>query len=71
MSGGASDPVPGRRSRSIPELMTVNEVAATLRLSRSRVYELIATRELPAYKPGGRIRIPADAVRQFLRDSRV
>ena len=71
MSGGASKPVPGRRSRSIPELMTVNEVAAALRLSRSRVYELITTRELPAYRPGGRIRIPADAVRQFLRDSRV
>ena len=71
MSGGASEPIPGRRSRLIPELMTVNEVAAALRLSRSRVYELINTRELRAYRLGGRIRIPAEAVRTFLRDSRL
>ena len=71
MSGGTSEPIPGRRSRSIPELMTVNEVAGALRLSRSRVYELIATGELLAYRPGGRIRIPAEAVRTFLRDSRL
>ena len=71
MSGGAPDPIRGRRWQSIPELMTVNEVAAALRLSRSRVYELIATGDLLAYRPGGRIRIPAEAVRTFLRDSRL
>ena len=36
-----------------------------------KVYELVASRQLPAYKPGGRLRIQKKAVREFLRDSRL
>ena len=71
MSTGTTRSMPRGRTALVPELMTVDEVAKALRLSRSKVYELIASRRLPAFRPGGRIRIPADAVRGFLRDSRV
>jgi len=71
MSAGAVSPQPSPRSARIPDLLTVDEVAEALRLSRSKVYELIASRRLPAYRPGGRIRIPAKAVMELLRDSRV
>lgn len=69
----AEFPSPGPRPRptSIPELLTVEEVAATLRLSRSKIYELIASRCLLALRPGGRIRVPADSVKEYLRLSRV
>ena len=71
MSGGTARPRPGRRSQSIPELMTVDEVAKALRLSRSKVYALIAGGKLSAYRPGGRLRIPSKSVSEFLQDSRI
>ena len=70
MSSAASS-TQGPRSASFPELLTVDEVAEALKLSRSKVYELIASRRLPAFRPGGRIRVPAESVREFLRLSRV
>jgi len=60
-----------RRLDDLLDLLSVGEVAATLRLSKAKVYELIASRRLPAYRPGGRIRIPAKILREFLRDSRL
>lgn len=64
---------PDRRLRleDLPDLLSVGEVADVLRLSKSKVYELIASRLLPAHRPGGRLRIPAKVVREFLRDSRL
>ena len=63
-------PSPNRAARQrVPELLTVTEVAHLLRLSRSKVYELIASRSLAAFKPGGRIRIASDAVQEFLARS--
>ncbi len=55
----------------LPDLLSVDEVAQVLRISRSKVYELVASRELQAYKPGGRLRVQKKAVREFLRDSRL
>jgi excisionase family DNA binding protein len=62
---------PPPRLEDLPELLSVGEVAAVLRLSKSKTYELIASRQLPAHRPGGRLRITAKAVREFLRDSRL
>jgi len=69
----AAEPMSDKRRRpaSVAELLTVDEVADLLRLSRSKVYELVASRTLPAYRPGGRIRVPAEAVRDYLGRSRV
>jgi excisionase family DNA binding protein len=58
-------------SVSLPALLTVNQVADALQLSRSKVYELVASGDLDAYRPGGRLRIPAEAVVKLLDRSRV
>src|SRR5260221_14440204 len=58
----AKDPI----TPSVPQLLSVRDVAQALGLSRSKVYQLIDGGELEAYRPGGRIRVAAHAVAQFL-----
>ncbi|MEU2536619.1 helix-turn-helix domain-containing protein [Streptomyces iakyrus] len=49
-----------------PELLTVPEVMARLRLGRSTVYDLIRSRRLLSITVGRCRRIPADALRDFI-----
>jgi excisionase family DNA binding protein len=42
----------------MPELMRVVDVAQTMGLHRTRVYELIADKQIPAVRIGGRIVVP-------------
>jgi excisionase family DNA binding protein len=49
-----------------PELLTVPEVMAKLRLGRSTVYDLIRSRRLVSITVGRSRRIPADALRDFI-----
>jgi excisionase family DNA binding protein len=49
------------------EALTVPEVMACLRLSRSKVYDLIRTHQLPSIKAGRSRRIPAFAIAAYLR----
>ncbi|MDF3302930.1 helix-turn-helix domain-containing protein [Streptomyces tropicalis] len=51
-----------------PEALTVPEVMTALRLSRSKVYDLIRTRQLRSYTSGRARRVPVDAVRQHMHD---
>ncbi len=45
-------------------LLTIGEVAQTLRVSRRTIRRLIATRALPCVRVGGQLRFdPADVVR--------
>ncbi|GAA3007342.1 hypothetical protein GCM10020229_31390 [Kitasatospora albolonga] len=44
------------------ELLTVPEVTARLKISRSAVYDLIRTRQLPSLTLGRARRIPAHAL---------
>ncbi|MFF6933584.1 MULTISPECIES: helix-turn-helix domain-containing protein [unclassified Streptomyces] len=53
---------------SIPEALTVPEVMHALRLSRSKVYDLIRSRQLPSFTVGRARRIPVDAVREYMRN---
>lgn len=46
----------------------VEEAAETLGLSRSKTYALIQAGALPVIRIGSSIRIPADALRQWVRD---
>ncbi|MGW5104705.1 helix-turn-helix domain-containing protein [Streptomyces sp. NPDC004100] len=48
------------------QLLTVREVTATLKVGRTKVYDLIRTRELPSLTIGRSRRIPAQAVRACL-----
>jgi excisionase family DNA binding protein len=70
-----SDRPAGQRRRdgtpALPELLTVQDVARILVISRSRVYELIAEGELEAYRPGGRVRVPTQAVAALLARTKI
>ncbi|MEU4374813.1 MULTISPECIES: excisionase family DNA-binding protein [Pseudonocardia] len=46
-------------------LLTAEEVAEALNVGRSRVYMLIASKELTSIKIGSLRRIPVDAVREY------
>ncbi|MFJ4368221.1 helix-turn-helix domain-containing protein [Streptomyces chartreusis] len=50
-----------------PELLTVPEVMARLKLGRTKVYDLIRTRRLVSIKVDGCRRIPDTAVRAFIQ----
>jgi excisionase family DNA binding protein len=47
-------------------LLTVNEAARTLSLSRTRVYELVMRKELFSVKVRGSRRIPVKALEEFV-----
>ena len=50
-------------------LMTVVEVAAALRVSRTTVYRLVHAGTLPGKRLGRSVRVPRHAVEDFLRDA--
>ncbi|MGW1361483.1 helix-turn-helix domain-containing protein [Streptomyces chartreusis] len=49
-----------------PELLTVPEVMASLKVGRTKVYDLIRTHRLVSIKVDGCRRIPADSVGDFI-----
>ena len=53
---------------SEPQALTVAEAMTALRLSRSKIYDLIRSKELPSYTSGRARRIPVDSVRAYMRD---
>lgn len=50
-----------------PELLTVPEVMARLKVGRTKVYDLIRTQRLVSIKVDGCRRIPADSLGAFIR----
>ncbi|MFJ2718953.1 helix-turn-helix domain-containing protein [Streptomyces sp. NPDC087437] len=50
-----------------PELLTVPEVMARLKVGRTKVYDLIRTHRIASIKIDGVRRVPADAVREFIQ----
>jgi excisionase family DNA binding protein len=53
------------RTRNLPELMTVAEVAALVRVSKMTIYRMIRKGELPAIAVGKSYRIPIAHVRRL------
>ncbi|MET9058594.1 helix-turn-helix domain-containing protein [Streptomyces antibioticus] len=53
---------------SEPQALTVPEVMTALRLSRSKVYDLIRSKQLLSYTSGRARRIPVDAVRHYMQN---
>jgi excisionase family DNA binding protein len=49
-------------------LLRPAEAARMLGLGRSKVYEMAATREIPAIRIGRAVRIPASALRQWVEE---
>ncbi|WTP58900.1 helix-turn-helix domain-containing protein [Streptomyces phaeochromogenes] len=50
-----------------PLLLTVPDVMVTLKVSRTKVYDLIRTHRLASIKVDGCRRIPAESVQDFVR----
>jgi len=51
-----------------PLLLRVEEVAQTLSLGRSKVYELIASGELPSITIGSARRVPTEALQKWIAE---
>lgn len=47
-------------------MLRPTEAADAIGVSRSKAYELIARGELPSVKVGGCVRVPVDALRQWI-----
>lgn len=63
------DPVPPGQVDASPRVMTVDEVAAYLRIPRSSVYKLAQQGRLPCQKAGRRWRFSRNAVDAWLAGS--
>ncbi|MEU7335767.1 helix-turn-helix domain-containing protein [Streptomyces sp. NPDC007074] len=50
------------------EALKVTEVMSALRLSRSKVYDLIRSKQLESFTSGRARRVPVDAVRLYMRN---
>jgi excisionase family DNA binding protein len=50
----------------IPALLSVQEAAAHLRISKATAYRLIAAGEVPAVRVGGQLRVDRDELREYL-----
>ena len=47
-------------------LLRAEEVRQALGLSRSKIYEMMASGELPVVRIGRSVRVPADALREWV-----
>ncbi|WP_037601001.1 helix-turn-helix domain-containing protein [Streptacidiphilus rugosus] len=52
---------------TVPEALTVPEVMSALRLSRSKVYDLLRARELPSFTVGRSRRIAVESLATYIR----
>lgn len=48
-------------------LLRVDEAAKMLQIGRNKVYELVATGEIPSLHIGRQLRIPTDGLREWIR----
>ena len=49
-----------------PVLLTIQEAASRLNLGRTSIYELINAGELPTWRHGRAVRIPAKAIEELV-----
>ena len=56
---------------TLPEVLTVREAAAILRVGRNQLYQAIARGELAAVRIGRSIRIPKQALLDLLAEARL
>lgn len=47
-------------------LLRPNEAAEAIGVGRSKVYELLASGELPSIRIGGSVRVPVDVLREWI-----
>jgi len=54
-----------------PLLLTIQEVAETLKVSKMTIYRYIKTKKIPAYKLEQELRIKEDDLSEFLKQRKV
>lgn len=54
---------------AIPSLLTVEELAGQLRIGRSSAYALVKSRQIRSIRIGRSIRIPRNAVAEFIEEA--
>lgn len=54
-------------SEQLPMFLTVEEMAALLRLKRSHAYEMVKSGKIPSLKMGRLIRVPRDVLLEMVR----
>ena len=50
------------------KVLTVDEVAAYMRISRSTVYRMVKQQKLPGFKVGSDWRFSADSIKQWMHE---
>lgn len=69
LGGTTSHPTSAEGLGSAPNLLlTPQEAAATLRMSRSSLYKLLLTGEIPSIKVGRMRRIPLNSLKEWVMD---
>ena len=58
-----------RTKSALPEIMTVEEVAAYLKITERSIYGLLSKKKLPAFKVGGSWRFRRDEIENLTRKS--
>lgn len=66
MNGEWERPKVEKRTPRNPEFLTAREAAPLLRVSKNTMYRLIANGDIPHVRIGRTIRIPAEAVGEFI-----
>ena len=56
-----------RQDAKQPLLRRPDEVAQSLQIGRSRVYEMISSQLLPSIRIGRTVRVPADKLRDWVK----
>ena len=59
-------PSSGKTDRMDKLLLRPIEAAEAIGIGRSKVYELLASGELPSIRIGGSVRVPVDALRNWI-----
>lgn len=58
--------MPAREIDTLPLVLTVQETAKVLKISRNTTYELVRSGKLHSVRIGHQIRIPREAITEFL-----
>jgi len=58
-------------SNTIPKLLTPDELAEFLQISKTSVYRMVDKRLIPFYKIKGNLRFERDDVLDYLKSSRI
>ncbi|MGH7843638.1 MAG: helix-turn-helix domain-containing protein [Candidatus Binatia bacterium] len=59
-----------RRRQNAAALLTLQEVAAYLRINKFTLYRLVAQRKIPAFKVGNQWRFNKNAIEAWLRKNK-